>query len=116
MLLTTLTQTLRRNHLQHFLIQSVVTQRELLQLFTTIRNKMKNKLMSMKEKILLRKRVLVETVNDQLKNISQLEHTRHRSVANFFINALAAIAAYIRQPKKPRINLGDQETGLAVHF
>lgn len=87
-----------------------------LKLFTTLRNKMKNRLMSLKDKILLRKRVLVETVNDQLKNISQLEHTRHRSVSNFFINALAAIAAYIRQPKKPRINLADQETTLVLSF
>ena len=87
-----------------------------LRLFTTLRTKMRNKLLSMKDKIMLRKRVLVETVNDQLKNISQLEHTRHRSVANFFINALAAIAAYIRQPKKPRINLGEQEAALATYF
>jgi hypothetical protein len=55
-------------------------------------------------------------VNDQLKNISQLEHTRHRSVANVFINALAAIAAYTRQPKKPHINLGEQEVGLVMSF
>ena len=87
-----------------------------LRLFTTLRTKMRNKLLSMKDKIMLRKRVLVETVNDQLKNISQLEHTRYRSVANFFINALAAIAAYIRQPKKPRINLGEQEAALATYF
>lgn len=87
-----------------------------LKLFTTLRNKMKNKLIEIKDKILLRKRVLVETVNDQLKNISQLEHTRHRSVANFFVNALAAIAAYVRQPKKPRINLEEQEVGLVMHF
>ena len=87
-----------------------------LQLFTTIRNKMKNRLILMRDKILLRKRVLVETVNDQLKNISQLEHTRHRSVANFFINALAAIAAYSRQQKKPHINLGEQETALVACF
>ena len=87
-----------------------------LKLFTTLRNKMKNKLMVMKDKVLLRKRVLIETVNDQLKNISQLEHTRHRSIANFFINALAAIAAYVRQPKKPHINLEERETRLAVCF
>ena len=67
--------------------------------------------MFLRDKILLRKRVLIETVNDQLKNISQLEHTRHRSVGNFFINVLAAIAAYIRQPKKPHLNLGELETG-----
>jgi hypothetical protein len=87
-----------------------------LKLFTTLRNKMKNKLIGLKDKMLLRKRVLVETVNDQLKNISQLEHTRHRSVGNFFINALAAIAAYIRQPKKPRINLEEQGAGLILSF
>ncbi len=87
-----------------------------LKLFTTLRNKMKSKLMSMKDKILLRKRVLVETVNDQLKNISQLEHTRHRSVANFFINALAAITAYTLQPKKPHINLEGRDAGFVACF
>lgn len=87
-----------------------------LKLFTTLRNKMKNKLIDLKDKILLRKRVLVETVNDQLKNISQLEHTRHRSIGNFFINALAAIAAYNCQPKKPHINFGDRETSLVMCF
>jgi hypothetical protein len=87
-----------------------------LKLFTTFRNKMKNKLMDIKDKIMLRKRVLVETVNDQLKNISQLEHTRHRSVANFFVNALGAIAAYTRQPKKPRIRIEGLETGLAANI
>jgi len=87
-----------------------------LKLFTTLRKTMKNKLMSVKDKLLLRKRVLVETVNDQLKNISQLEHTRHRSVGNFFINALAAIAAYMRQPKKPRINLEEASEGLVLSF
>ncbi len=54
--------------------------------------------MTLNDKILLRKRVLIETVNDQLKNISQLEHSRHRSPNNFLINALAALVAYTRQP------------------
>lgn len=88
-----------------------------LQLFTTLRANMKNKFVSLKDKALLRKRVLVETVNDQLKNISQLEHTRHRSIWNFFINVFAAIAAYIRQPKKPHLNLEEeQEVGLMLTF
>ena len=87
-----------------------------LRLFTTLRNKMKNKLIELQDKVLLRKRVLIETVNDQLKNISQLEHTRHRSIGNFFINALAAIAAYIRQPKKPHINLDEKNMGLMLSF
>lgn len=87
-----------------------------LQLFTVLRSNMKNKLMFLEDKILLRKRVLVETVNDQLKNISQLEHTRHRSVWNFFINVFPALAAYIRQPKKPHLNLRKQENWLALSF
>ena len=76
-----------------------------LQLFTTIKSNMKRKLMSLKDKLLLRKRSLIETVNDQLKNISQIEHTRHRSPQNFLINLLAGIAAYELQPKKPALNL-----------
>lgn len=87
-----------------------------LRLFTTFKAKMKNKLVELQDKILLRKRVLVETVNDQLKNISQLEHTRHRSIGNFFVNALGAIAAYTQQPKKPRINLGEGKTGLLMNI
>lgn len=76
-----------------------------LQLFTTLRSKMKQKLMSVKDKILLRKRSLIETVNDQLKNISQVEHTRHRSPQNFLINLLAGVSAYVLQPKKPSLRL-----------
>ena len=57
------------------------------------------------DKILLRKRALIETVNDQLKNISQIEHTRHRSVFNFMVNIVAGLTAYTRQPKKPSLNL-----------
>jgi len=76
-----------------------------LHLFTTIKSNMKNKFMKLKDKILLRKRSIIETVNDQLKNISQIEHTRHRSVGNFLVNVLAGVAAYMRQPKKPHINL-----------
>jgi hypothetical protein len=51
----------------------------------------------------LRKRAIIECVNDQLKNISQIEHTRHRSVWNFMANILAALIAYALQPKKPSI-------------
>lgn len=80
-----------------------------LELFTTIRSNMKQKIMSLKDKILLRKRSLIETVNDQLKNISQVEHTRHRSVGNFLINMLAGIAAYCHQPKKPSLKFARGE-------
>jgi hypothetical protein len=80
-----------------------------LELFTSLRSNMKQKLMALKDKILLRKRSLIETVNDQLKNISQIEHTRHRSVSNFLINMLAGIAAYTLQPKKPTLRINDAE-------
>jgi hypothetical protein len=85
-----------------------------LELFTTIRSNMKQKLMRLTDKILLRKRCLIETVNDQLKNISQIEHTRHRSPENFMINLLAGIAAYTHQPKKPSINLVEQDRALLM--
>ncbi|CAF24047.1 IS982-like element ISPasp2 family transposase [Candidatus Protochlamydia amoebophila] len=79
-----------------------------LELFTTLRSNMKQNLMKLTDKILLRKRAIIETVNDQLKNISQIEHTRHRNAGNFLINLLAGIVAYTHQPKKPSINLTEQ--------
>lgn len=54
-------------------------------LITNIRNNMKKSLMTMSDKILLRKRSVIETVNDELKNICQVEHSRHRSFGNFFV-------------------------------
>ena len=65
-----------------------------IQLVTKVKNNMKNSLMSIADKILLRKRALLETVNDELKNIAQIEHSRHRSFNNFIANSLSAIAAY----------------------
>ena len=61
--------------------------------------------MSIADKILLRKRALIETVNDELKNIAQIEHSRHRSFNNFIANALSAIAAYCFFEKKPASEL-----------
>ncbi len=79
------------------------------QLVTHIRRNMKNKLMPLLDKILLRKRSLIETVNDQLKNIAQVEHTRHRSPTNFMVNLIAGLISYTHQPKKPALNLDDDE-------
>ena len=59
----------------------------------------------MRNKILLRKRSIIETVSDFLKNICQIEHTRHRSQVNFFVNILSGIAAYSFLPKKPSLKL-----------
>jgi len=80
-----------------------------LQLITEIKKNMKNKLMPMADKILLRKRALIETVNDQLKNISQVEHTRHRSITGFMLNLLGALVAYTYQEKKPSLHLETAE-------
>lgn len=75
------------------------------QLVTKLRAKMKSRLVSIFEKIMLRKRALIESVVDQLKNISQIEHSRHRSVANFFVNLLAGLVAYTYREKKPSLNI-----------
>jgi len=48
---------------------------------------------------------LIETVNDQLKNVCQIEHTRHRSPVNFLAHLIAGLIAYTKQPKSPSLNL-----------
>lgn len=75
------------------------------QLITKIKKRMKNILMPLIDKILLRKRGIIETIFDQLKNISQIEHSRHRSPINFLVNLFAGLIAYSLQPKKPALNL-----------
>jgi len=74
-----------------------------LHLVTSIRNNMKNVLMEMKDKIMLRKRSVIETINDELKNMCQVEHSRHRSFGNFLTNLLSGLIAYSFFPKKPAI-------------
>ena len=59
--------------------------------------------MSVYDKIMLRKRAIIETIIDQLKNIGQIEHSRHRSVTNFMTKLLAGLCAYSFSPKKPSI-------------
>ena len=81
-------------------------------MITKLRKGMKNKLLPLADKLLLRKRALIETINDQLKNISQIEHTRHRSVVNWMVNLLAGLAAYTHQPKKPSLNLSQNQLKL----
>ena len=76
-----------------------------IQLVTKVKNNMRNSLMRVADKICLRKRALIETVNDELKNIAQIEHSRHRSFNNFIANALSAIAAYCFFEKKPAIDV-----------
>jgi len=75
------------------------------QLVTRLKKNMKNRLMPLIDKLLLRKRAIIESVVDQLKNISQIEHTRHRSPTNAFITIIAGLIAYCHQPKKPSLDI-----------
>lgn len=86
------------------------------QLVTGIRNNMKNCLMSMNDKIMLRKRSVIETINDELKNICQVEHSRHRSFANFVVNLIAGLTAYSFFPKKPSIRYETVKTNQLYAF
>ena len=72
-------------------------------LVTRAKKNMKNKLMDYNDRLMLRKRTVIESVNDFLKNICNVEHSRHRSVTNFLVNLLSALAAYSFLPKKPSI-------------
>ena len=74
-------------------------------LITKLKKNMKNKLMLMEDKILLRKRAIIESINDHLKNICQIEHSRHRSFTNFMVNIVSGLVAYSFLPKKPSLKL-----------
>lgn len=76
-----------------------------IQLITKVRKNMKRQNLSDVDAILLRKRALIESVNDELKNICKIEHTRHRSVKGFLVNIIAALVAYCFFPKKPSLNI-----------
>jgi hypothetical protein len=76
-----------------------------LQLVTGVKENMKNKLMPLFDKIVLRKRSVIESINNQIKNVFQIEHTRHRSVTNGFINIIAGLIAFTHHDKKPGLDL-----------
>jgi hypothetical protein len=79
-----------------------------LHLITKLRKNMKNKLMHLSDKLLLRKRAIIESIIDQLKNISQIEHSRHRSPTNFVVHLIAGLIAYSHQDKKPGLHLDER--------
>jgi hypothetical protein len=81
-------------------------------LITRIKSNMKNCLMPLLDKLLLRKRAIIETIIDQLKNISQIEHSRHRSVGNYFADIVAGLIAYTYRDKLPSLNLHPAEQRL----
>lgn len=73
---------------------------------------MKKKFISLWDRALLKKRFIIETVNDQLKNISCIEHTRHRSIHGFVWNMLGSLIAYCLKENKPKLDLTAQELEL----
>ncbi len=83
-------------------------------LITTVRKNMKAKAMSLWDRAMLSKRFIIETINDQLKNISFIEHSRHRSMNGFMLNLLAGLVAYCLKKNKPSLNLTDAERNAMV--
>jgi hypothetical protein len=83
-------------------------------LVTTVRKNMKAKAISIFDRAMLSKRYIIETINDPLKNISQVEHSRHRSETGFMLNVISGIVAYCLNKQKPRIKLSASEFGLMV--
>ena len=80
-----------------------------LTLVTNVRNNMKAKAMSLWDRAMLSRRFIIETINGQLKNISQIEHSRHSSVHGFMLNMIAGLIAYQLKDNKPQLNLTNAE-------
>ena len=102
-----------RSYISQALAEQVFTTQGLA-LVTKIRKNMRERLLVAADKLLLRKRAIIESVNDQLKNICQIEHTRHRSPYNFLVHLLAGLVAYCHQPKKPSLHLDRDRDLLAA--
>lgn len=86
------------------------------QLITKLRKGMHNKLMSLWDKFLLRKRGLIESVHNKLKNSCQIEHHRHRSPWNFLVNLLSGLVAYCQDPQKPSLEIAKSDRGLIDYW
>jgi len=83
-------------------------------LITNVRKNMKNRLIPLIDKLLLRKRSVIETVNDQLKNMCDVEHSRSRNPINFMVNMVAGLIRYSYFEKKPSINFAQNERDLLL--
>lgn len=96
-----------RGYISQALAEELLVQHGI-HLVTKARKNMRGRLLSLADKLLLRKRAIIESVNDQLKNVCQIEHTRHRGPYNFLAHLLAGLIAYCPLPKKPSLHL-DQD-------
>lgn len=101
-----------RGYISHDLFLALF--RKGVRLITGIKKNMKNMLLPLWDKLMLRKRCIIETINDQCKNQEQIEHTRHRSPKNFVSNLLAGLIAYQLKPKKPCLHYATQEQRLLM--
>jgi hypothetical protein len=93
-----------KGYLSQPLVETLLTEHHV-HLITPARRNMPGQLLTRLDALLLRKRAIIEAINDQLKNISQIEHSRHRSPINFVVNLLAGLIAYSFQEKKPSLHL-----------
>lgn len=84
------------------------------ELITTVRKNMKAKAMSLWDRAMLSKCFIIETINDQLKNISFIEHSRHPSMNGFTLNLMAGLVAYCLKENKPSLNISDVERNAMV--
>lgn len=75
-----------------------------IKLVTGLKKNMNNKLMPLFEKILLRKRSIIETIFSVLKRSYELEHTRHRSLENALVHIISTLIAYSMRNIKPSIS------------
>lgn len=102
-----------KGYLSHPKTQALAQQG--IELVTSIRRNMRQLLMSLQDKLLLRKRSIIESVNNLLKNWAHIDHTRHRSPNNFFVNLMAGLIAYCRKPNKPSVQIDPNENMLLQH-
>jgi hypothetical protein len=100
-----------KGYISQFLLEMMFSNG--IHIVTGIRSNMKNRMMSLYDKIMLRKRCVIETINDELKNICDVEHSRHRSLHNSIMNLIAALTAYCFFDKKPAIKF--QTDKLTLH-
>ncbi len=98
-------QKLSNGYLSQSLFDSLL-EHDLQLIITNLHSKMKNRLLLLSDKLLLRKRSIIETINDLLENQSQIEHSRHRRPVSFVVNVLVGLSAYLWQRKNlPSIGL-----------
>jgi transposase len=102
-----------RGYISQPLAEQLLTQYGL-RLITKVRRNMRERLLAYTDKLLLRKRALIESIHDQLKNVCQIEHTRHRSPVNFLVHLVCGLIAYCHSPKNPSLDLDPNPDLLAL--